>query len=48
MMPLTTVYGELDEAMDILERAITEEFSARKPEAPKAPATHFVPMKEAA
>src|SRR5882762_2267350 len=48
MMPLTTVYGELDEAMDILERAVTEEFSVRKPEAPKAPATHFVPMKEAA
>src|SRR5882762_118509 len=48
MMPLTTVYGELDEAMDILERAITEEYGSRKPEAPKAPATHFVPMKEAA
>jgi len=32
MMPLTTVYGELDEAMDILERAITEEYGVRKPE----------------
>jgi hypothetical protein len=28
MMPLTTVYGELDEAMDILERAIAEEYGA--------------------
>jgi diaminobutyrate-2-oxoglutarate transaminase len=26
MMPLTTTYGELDEGMDILERAITEEY----------------------
>src|SRR5215510_6797756 len=26
MMPLTTTYGELDEGLDILERAITEEF----------------------
>src|SRR5262245_39258269 len=26
MMPLTTCYGELDEGLDILERAITEEF----------------------
>ena len=26
MMPLTTTYGELDEGMNILERAITEEF----------------------
>jgi len=36
MMPLTTVYGELDEAMDILERAITEEYGARTVETPKS------------
>jgi diaminobutyrate-2-oxoglutarate transaminase len=31
MMPLTTAMGELDEAMDILERAITEEFGTEQP-----------------
>jgi hypothetical protein len=38
MMPLTTCIGELDEGMDILERAITEEYGTRTVETPK-PAT---------
>ncbi len=33
MMPLTTTYGELDEGLDILERAITEEFGIAMPKA---------------
>ncbi len=33
MMPLTTTYGELDEGLDILERAITEEFGIALPKA---------------
>jgi diaminobutyrate-2-oxoglutarate transaminase len=33
MMPLTTTYGELDEGLDILERAITEEFAVELPKA---------------
>jgi len=33
MMPLTTTYGELDEGLDILERAITEEFGIEMPKA---------------
>jgi diaminobutyrate-2-oxoglutarate transaminase len=36
MMPLTTCYGELDEGMDILERAITEEFGGSTVEIRKA------------
>ena len=32
-MPLTTTYGELDEGLDILERAITEEFGIEMPKA---------------
>jgi diaminobutyrate-2-oxoglutarate transaminase len=36
MMPLTTCYGELDEGMDILERAITEEFGGSTVEMRKA------------
>jgi diaminobutyrate-2-oxoglutarate transaminase len=31
MMPLTTTYAELDEGMDILERAMAKEFGAAKP-----------------
>jgi diaminobutyrate-2-oxoglutarate transaminase len=31
MMPLTTSYAELDEGMDILERAMAEEFGAAEP-----------------
>jgi diaminobutyrate-2-oxoglutarate transaminase len=46
MMPLTTVYGELDEAMDILERAITEEFGDRKPV--KSTTERDQPMRKAA
>ena len=34
MMPLTTTYGELDEGLDILERAIAEEFGERSEAAP--------------
>jgi diaminobutyrate-2-oxoglutarate transaminase len=30
MMPLTTSYGELEEGLDILERAVSEEFDASK------------------
>ena len=36
MMPLTTVYGELDEAMNILERAMHEEYGNGALEAPKS------------
>jgi 4-aminobutyrate aminotransferase-like enzyme len=31
MMPLTTSYAELDEGMDILERAMADEFYAAEP-----------------
>ena len=36
MMPLTTTVGELDEGLDILERAIAEEFGGRTIDLPKA------------
>jgi diaminobutyrate-2-oxoglutarate transaminase len=36
MMPLTTTVGELDEGLDILERAIAEEFGGRTADMPKA------------
>ena len=41
MMPLTTSMGELDEGMDILERAITEEYGTRTVETRK-PATRML------
>ena len=36
MMPLTTCVGELDEGLDILERAIAEEFGGRTIDMPRA------------
>jgi len=48
MMPLTTSMGELDEGMDILERAITEEYGTRTVETPKPAATKPQRMLEAA
>jgi diaminobutyrate-2-oxoglutarate transaminase len=36
MMPLTTSVSELDEGLDILERAIAEEFGGRTIDLPKA------------
>jgi diaminobutyrate-2-oxoglutarate transaminase len=36
MMPLTTSVRELDEGLDILERAIAEEFGSRTIDLPKA------------
>ena len=38
MMPLTTTYDELDEGLDILERALAEEFGERSEAAPEADA----------
>jgi len=35
-MPLTTTVGELDEGLDILERAIAEEFGGRTIDLPQA------------
>jgi diaminobutyrate-2-oxoglutarate transaminase len=36
MMPLTTSVSELDEGLDILERAMAEEFGGRTVDLPKA------------
>jgi len=48
MMPLTTSMGELDEGMDILERAITEEYGTRTVEIRKPATTKPQRMLEAA
>jgi len=39
MMPLTTPYHELDEGIDILARALAEEFGVRSEQAPLADAS---------